>query len=241
MKNKKTWILFTAILVVLVLAVCGCGKKKEDVTPATTEANQETKKETKEETKAETKEETKSETKEESPEPDDQGGEYYGPSDDECRKLASSLLMELQYTTKVGAGQLAVDRSVVYTGPEGFNYYLVTEARIQSFYDIYMMLYDNFTNSCVDNHWSFMTNTEEGNAPFIIFLQEEDLPTGLYLIDAGHGYMDYTPTGNIEIRHVDDTCFHAIVPFSQFNQNLYLDMEIVLDDSWKINEFEVLE
>ena len=238
MRNKKTWILLMAILVVLVLAVCGCGKKKEDVVPATTEANQETK----EETKAETKEETKSETKEEAPVPDDQGGAgYYGPSDDECMKLAMSLLNELQYTTKVGAGQLAVDRDTVYVGPEGFKYYLVTEARIQNFHDIYMMLYDNFTNSCVDNHWSFMTNTEDGNAPFIIFLQEDNLPTGLYLIDAGHGYMDYTPTGNIEIRHVDDTCFHAIVPFSQFNQNLYLDMEIVLDDSWKINEFEVLE
>ena len=229
MRNKKTWILLMAILVVLVLAVCGCGKKKEDVTPATTEAKQET--------QTETKDETKAETKEEATEPD-QGAEVV-PSDAECMQIAMTLLNTLQYVTKVGAGAIATDRDTVYKYGD-FDYYRVTEPGIDSFNDIFLMLNYNFTLGCIEDRWKFMTDPGD-SAPFMIYVQDEGYPEGMYLINAGTGYFDYTPTGNIQIEHVDENHFHAIVPFNAYNHDLTLDMDIIKEDYWKINGFIVNE
>ena len=234
MKKKKTWMLLTAILIVLVLAVCGCGKKKEDVAPATTEAKQETKTETKEETK----EAAKDETKEAAPVPD-QGGEVV-PSDAECQAITMALLDRLQYTTKVGAGAIQIDYDTVYTSPEGYKYHLILEPQIQNFNDIYRLLYDNFTNGCIDARWKYFLDPE-GTTPFIQLVQAPDLPVGLYILDAGTGYMDYSPVDTIEFEHLDDYHFHAIVPFSHFGETFYLDMDIILEDTWKINGFSVSE
>ena len=235
MRKQKTWFLLTAILIVLVLAVCGCGKKKEDATPAATEAKQETKTETKEETK----EATKEETKDAAPVPD-QGGEEYSPSDAECQAITMALLDRLQYTTKVGAGAIQIDYDTVYTSPEGYKYHLILEPQIQNFNDIYRLLYDNFTNGCIDARWKYFLDPE-GTTPFIQLVQEDDLPIGLYILDAGTGYMDYSPVDTIEIKHLDDYHFHAIVPFSHFGETFYLDMDIILEETWKINGFSVSE
>ncbi|MBR5930442.1 MAG: hypothetical protein IKZ95_00280 [Lachnospiraceae bacterium] len=225
MKKQKMWGLLTAVLIVLVLAVCGCGNKKEDTVPATTEA------------KTETKEETTTETKEEAPEPN-QGAEVV-PSDAECVQITMTLLDKLQYVTKVGAGAIQVDRDVIYTSPEGYRYFQILEPEIQNFQDIYTLLYDNFTIGCIDNRWKFLYDPE-GQTPFIILVQEEDLPTGLYLLDAGTGYMTYTPTGNITIEHLDEYHFIATVPFEHFGETLHLKMNIIQEDgTWKINGHDV--
>lgn len=234
MKKRKLWFLLTAILIVLVLVVCGCGKKKEDVQPATTEPKQETKQETKEETKAETKGETETEPV---VIPDDTPSD--GLSDAQCVQITMTLLDKLQAVTKVGAGAVQIDRDIVYTSPDGYGYNLVTDPKIQSFYDIYQMLYDSFTAGCIEDRWKYLLEPAPGTAPYFIFVQNESVPTGIYILQAGTGYMTYTPTGDIYIEHEDDRHFYATVPFDSFGETLHLDLDIVLEDTWKINGFHV--
>lgn len=237
MKKRKIWLLLTAILIILVLTVCGCGKKKEEVKPAPTE----TKQAAKDETKTETKDETKNETKEaQTEEPYDDGEEDYGPTDAQCVQITMTLLNKLQYVTRVGAGAVQKDTSIVYTDPNtGLGYNLVTEPGISSFYDIYQMLYNNFTNGCIDERWIYMIQPAPGTPPFFQLVQDGSVPTGIYIVQAGSGFMDYTPTGDIGIEHLDDRHFIATVPFQSFGETLYLTMDIILEEDWKINGFNV--
>lgn len=242
MKRTKIWFVLTAIMLVLVLALCGCGKKK-DQTPATTEAKQE--KETQTETK---KEETKGETKEDqATEPDDDDAsnwdDGFDPSYDDCVAITRSLLEELQHVTKVGAGQIQVDDDIEwYDWETGMNYNLITDPDVTSFNDIYMMLYNTFTDGCIENHWKYMFSPDPGTAPFIRLVQEDDVPVGLYLSEARTGYMNYTPTGDIGIAPIDERHFIATIPFSAYGQTMHLNMDIILEgDVWKINGFEVYD
>lgn len=237
MKKRKTWLVLTAVLIILVLAVCGCGKKKEDATPATTE----TKQASKDETKAETKEEKPEEKTEEATDAPDDGNDG-GKAAAQRMQVTMTLLGKLQKVTKVGAGAVQKDADVVYTDSEtGFGYNLVTDPDVQSFYDIYQMLYTTFTEGCIDARWKYMVSPDPGTAPYFIFVQDDNLPTGIYIIQAGTGYMDYTPTGDIEIETVDDRHFTATVPFKAYEHTMYLTMDIILEDDWRINGFSVSE
>lgn len=232
MRRRNVWFILVAVLIVLVLTVCGCGKKKEEVTPATTEAKEASKDETKTETKEATKEE---------PADDQDGQDYDGPSEAQCMQITMTLLDKLQQVTIIGAGQVRSDPNVAYEDPEyGFTYYLVTDANVQSFYDIYQMLYNNFTEGCIDARWKYLVEPTPGTAPYYQLVQEDDLPTGIYVNhDAGTGYMTYTPTGDIEIEQLDDRHFYATVPFQAYGETLHLTMDIILEDDWKINGFSV--
>ena len=236
MKKRKLLFLLTAILIVLVLAVCGCGKKKEDVKPAPTE----TKQAANDETKTETKEE-KTDAATEAQTEEQYDDEDYGPSDAQCVQITMTLLGKLQNVTRVGAGAVQKDNDTVYYDPEtGFAYNLVTDPNITSFYDIYQMLYSTFTQGCIEDRWLFMIQPSPGNAPYFQFVQDQSVPTGIYIIQAGAGYLDYTPTGDISIEHLDDRHFIATVPFESFNAPQTLIMDVVLEDNdWKINGFHV--
>ena len=236
MKKKSIRFLFLAVLLIAALAVGACGKKGADdnTTPAETKEAV-----TKDETKTETQTETKEEKTEEATET--QGGVIEeSPSATQRVQITMTLIGKLQYVTKVGAGAVQIDHDIVYTDPAtGFGYNLVTDPNIQSFYDIYQMLYGTFTNGCVDARWKFLVEAEPGMAPFFQLVQDESVPTGIYMVQPGSGYLDYTPTGDITTEWLDDHHFTARVPFEQFEQTMYLNLDIILEDDWKINAFSV--
>lgn len=221
MKKRNYYILFTAILIVFILTICGCGKKsaKPDNEPVTNQAM---------DTDTREGEIPTGET------------EFSRPSEQECIAITKDLVNTLNRTNQIGAGFIEVDDNTVYEDPDGYVYNLVLDPDIQNPLDLYAHLYDHYTASCINKHWSYLIEKQDGEPEFLTYVAGEDVPEGLYLIQGGKGYYDYSPVDSIQIEQSDDAHFNATVPFEDFGETEYLSLDILYEDGyWKINDFRV--
>ncbi len=222
---KKALITF-ALIAVLALGLCACGKEEpvepESVEPVTKEVT----------TAAET---TVPETI--TPETD--------PSvltDEECMSIAKERIEALNTMNAVESGFLDVDDSLAYTSPEGFTYHKVTDPKFQNFGDLNEFCLENFSKNFYKSTFPTIYDPSSETVPQFLYLQEDDLPTGLYMIDGGKGYSYYDPEGYMTIRHNEEDFFQIDLDYDNFGETETLDVAFAYENGvWVIDETMVVK
>ncbi|MCQ2530540.1 MAG: hypothetical protein MJ086_04710 [Lachnospiraceae bacterium] len=225
MKKKKLFTtLAVGLILVMALSLCACGGKEDPVDPASTP---ETTKAVETTTPAET---TAPET---DPAP-------VLPTEAEMGRATKELITAINDLNALSSGAIDIDDDVIYTSPEGYVYNLVTDPQFQNFGDISKFLDDYFTlDFAVENYpWLATPGQEEGIQQFL-YIQEDSVPTGLYMVQAGKGFTVFDPNADLTFEDVTEGSFTAVFDFDNFGMTDTARMDIVKDNGlWKIDNID---
>ena len=217
---KKKLLAILAIAVMVPLVFCACKKSQpEDVTEA---APQES-----------VTQEADSEAPTDSEAPADSTAPTEDPVDAVIR-----LMEQVNVLKYVNGVSLDCDYDNVYYDEQGFTYTQVTDPDFQSIGDIWAYLFDTFTNIGALEVFPGLANMGQGEspAPYIIVQQDEDVPDGLYELQAGLGFSTYIITSDIEISDLTETSFTAAFEAEYYGQTSFVTLVVTAEDgTWKID------
>ena len=179
---KKKFLAIAAIAIMIPLVLCACKKEKpvEPTQPATQEASVEP--------------ETKS-----------------APTEDP--KAAVVRLIDNVNTLKYVHGvALDCDYDYVWYDEYGYSYVKVTDPDFQSIGDINAFLFETFTAQGAKEYYpdlALMGQEETYPYSYVIVQGDEDVPDGLYELEAGLGFYIYEIVSDIEISNQTENSFTA--------------------------------
>ena len=141
----------------------------------------------------------------------------------------------------LSSGATQVDESTVYTDANGYVYNRVTDEGFQNLDDIFGCLYDVFTKEAAQQYFPSLANLDKytDEPAMYLYINDGSAPEGLYMIQAGKGFVDYTPITDIKIVHATDNEFFAEYDFDNFGGAMTLRVKFVKEgDMWKIEKLE---
>ena len=141
----------------------------------------------------------------------------------------------------LSSGATHVDESTIYTDANGYIYNRVADEGFQNLDDIFGCLYDVFTEEAAQQYFPELANLDKytDTPPMYVYINDGSAPEGLYMIQAGKGFIDYTPITDIKIVHATDSEFFAEYDFDNFGQAMTLRVKFVKEgDMWKIEKLE---
>ena len=180
------------------------------------------------------------------PETQEQGGgeqptEGAQINTDELVNVTKLLIDKVGRIQGLSSGATQVDESTVYTDANGYVYNRVTDEGFQNLDDIFGCLYDVFTKEAAQQYFPSLANLDKytDEPAMYLYINDGSAPEGLYMIQAGKGFVDYTPITDIKIVHATDTEFIAEYDFDNFGGAMTLRVKFVKDgDMWKIQKLE---
>ena len=180
------------------------------------------------------------------PETQEQGGgeqptEGAQINTDELVNVTKLLIDKVGRIQALSSGATQVDESTVYTDANGYVYNRVTDEGFQNLDDIFGCLYDVFTKDAAQQYFPSLANLDKytDEPAMYLYINDGSAPEGLYMIQAGKGFVDYTPITDIKIVHATDTEFIAEYDFDNFGGAMTLRVKFVKDgDMWKIQKLE---
>ena len=197
---KKKFLAIAAIAIMIPLVLCACKKEKpvEPTQPATQEASVEP--------------ETKS-----------------APTEDP--KAAVVRLIDNVNTLKYVHGvALDCDYDYVWYDEYGYSYVKVTDPDFQSIGDINAFLFETFTAQGAKEYYpdlALMGQEETYPYSYVIVQGDEDVPDGLYELEAGLGFYIYEIVSDIEISNQTENSFTADFTVEYYGQWVVLTMGVV--------------
>ena len=180
------------------------------------------------------------------PETQEQGGgeqptEGAQINTDELVNVTKLLIDKVGRIQGLSSGATQVDESTIYTDANGYVYNRVTDEGFQNLDDIFGCLYDVFTKEAAQQYFPSLANLDKytDEPAMYLYINDGSAPEGLYMIQAGKGFVDYTPITDIKIVHATDTEFIAEYDFDNFGGAMTLRVKFVKDgDMWKIQKLE---
>ena len=198
---KKKILAIAAIAIMIPLVLCACKKEKpvEPTQPATQEA-------------ASVEPETKS-----------------APTEDPAAAVAR-LIDNVNTLKYVHGVALDCDYDYVWYDENGFAYTMVTDPDFQSIGDINAFLSETFTAQGAKEYFPDLALMgQEGTYPYsyVIVQGDEDVPDGLYELQAGLGFYTYEIVSDIEISNQTENSFTADFTVEYYGQWVVLTMGVV--------------
>ena len=183
------------------------------------------------------------------PETQEQGGgeqptEGAQINTDELVNVTKLLIDKVGRIQGLSSGATQVDESTVYTDANGYVYNRVTDEGFQNLDDIFGCLYDVFTKEAAQQYFPSLANLDKytDEPAMYLYINDGSAPEGLYMIQAGKGFVDYTPITDIKIVHATDNEFFAEYDFDNFGGAMTLRVKFVKDgEMWKIQELEEID
>ena len=180
------------------------------------------------------------------PETQEQGGgeqptEGAQINTDELVNVTKLLIDKVGRIQGLSSGATQVDESTVYTDANGYVYNRVTDEGFQNLDDIFGCLYDVFTKEAAQQYFPSLANLDKytDEPAMYLYINDGSVPEGLYMIQAGKGFVDYTPITDIKIVHATDNEFFAEYDFDNFGGAMTLRVKFVKEnDMWKIQKLE---
>lgn len=180
------------------------------------------------------------------PETQEQGGgeqptEGAQINTDELVNVTKLLIDKVGRIQGLSSGATQVDESTVYTDANGYVYNRVTDEGFQNLDDIFGCLYDVFTKEAAQQYFPSLANLDKytDEPAMYLYINDGSAPEGLYMIQAGKGFVDYTPITDIKIVHATDNEFFAEYDFDNFGGAMTLRVKFVKEnDMWKIQKLE---
>ena len=160
---------------------------------------------------------------------------------DELVNVTKLLIDKVGRIQGLSSGATQVDESTIYTDANGYVYNRVTDEGFQNLDDIFGCLYDVFTKEAAQQYFPSLANLDKytDEPAMYLYINDGSAPEGLYMIQAGKGFVDYTPITDIKIVHATDTEFIAEYDFDNFGGAMTLRVKFVKDgDMWKIQKLE---
>ena len=210
--KKKNIVL--VIVSVLVLAFCLCACQKKDPAPETQKPSE----------AASTEEKTTA------------GEETPAGTEVDAKAIAKELIGAMNKMDILSSGAISVDSNTTYSEDGVHVYSLVTDPEFQNFGDLSMFLFKHCTQDYLNNTvYGTLINPPEGEIPQYLYINGEDVPDGLYMVQGGKGFPMYDENAEVTISNLSDSGF----TFS-FNYDGLFKAEIVVDvvkdgEDWKIN------
>lgn len=215
--SKKTLMILLAFVLVFMLALSACGKKKE------------TKDENKQTTKAETTTAAQTTTAPETQAP--AGGGETGYAD-----VAAGLIERYNTLNYVDGAGLQADDSIVYQNGN-YQYRKVTDERFQNMGDISNYLFDTFTSEGASATFPHLVDPASDGLSIYVYVNDGSVPEGLYEMIAGRGIYMYQLQSIDDITVESDSAFRAVASGSFMGQPSTLTLGCVFENgAWKINE-----
>ena len=217
---KKRTLVITILCAVLAMALClcACGAKKDDGKEKTSPA--ETTKPVETTAPAETTMPAAQVTS-------------------EMMEAAHALIDNLNTTTTLDCVALSKDTDIVYTSPDGYTYYKVTDLNFQNFGDISKLLDDTFTVDCAKAKFPALADPSSVSVPIYLYVQGKDVPDGLYQSSGGKGGFYYDPNREMTFENVKEDSFTASLPYDYFEEQRIITIDFVkVDGKWKISNFD---
>ena len=180
------------------------------------------------------------------PETQEQGGgeqqtEGAQINTDELVNVTKLLIDKVGRIQALSSGATQVDENTVYTDANGYVYNRVTDEGFQNLDDIFGCLYDVFTKEAAQQYFPGLANLDKytDEPAMDLYINDGSAPEGLYMIQAGKGFIDYTPITDIKIVHATDNEFFAEYDFDNFGGAMTLRVKFVKEgDMWKIQQLE---
>lgn len=198
MKKKLLAIMAIAIMIPLVLCACKKDTPVEPVQPVTQEASVEP--------------ETKS-----------------TPTEDP-KAAVTRLIDEVNILKYVDCVALDCDEGLIYYDELGYSYVMVTDPDFQSIGDIWEYLFRTFTAQGATEYFpdlAKMGQDEFNPSPYVMVRDDEDLPDGLYELQAWLGFSTYEIVSDITISNQTDNSFTAEFTVEYYGQFVDLTMGVV--------------
>lgn len=209
--KKKNIVL--VIVSVLVLAFCLCACQKKDPAPETQKPSE----------AASIEEQTTA------------GGETPAGTEIDAKAIAKELIGAMNKMDILSSGAISVDNDITYSEDGVHVYSLVTDPEFQNFGDLSMFFLKYCTQDYLNNTvYGELINPSEGEIPQYLYINGEDVPDGLYMVQGGKGFPNYDENSKVTISNLSDSGF----TFS-FNYDGLFKAEIVVDvvkdgEDWKI-------
>lgn len=213
MKERISSLIVFCLSLILILCICACGKKEE-----------------KKEVPSQVATESQPEASEAATESD--SGEA------EPDEIASNLIDKLNTLNKIYSCGLDRDTDIQYVDPDSaLTYFYVTDPEFNSFGAISKFLDENFTWDFSNKYYPELASPGQSSPPIYVYVQDENLPEGLYMINGGKGFSVYDPNAAKTFENVQDKSFTVSLPYDFFGQTESLTLDIINDGAaWKINE-----
>ena len=225
---KKSLLVILSALLIVPFVLCACGQKQE--TPSTPETKEPV-------TVAPQPAEPETSEKPSEPEPSKEEA-----NEKDLVEVTKGLMDRVRILQYVDAAALDVDSNTSYTDENGYKYNLVTDPDFQSFGDIINYLTDTFTTSGADKQFPYLVNPDQMTPPAYLYLNDDTVPEGLYMIEAAKGFPVYMIDSDVEILDADDDSFAAEFNYDDFGRTMILHVEIVKEDgAWKVDSMTSIE
>ncbi|MGN0620284.1 MAG: hypothetical protein ACI4I9_00305 [Porcipelethomonas sp.] len=151
-----------------------------------------------------------------------------------CKTIALELMNALDKIDRIGGGAgLAYDDSInpYYDEDGNIKYAKVTDTQFGSTFELRNYMDEYFTENLIDQRYSDILDTDE---PRCI-----DYDDSLYIdITRPRGCGFFWADSQVYISDVTYNSFTAVAEYEDFGAVSRLSMNIVLEDSWKIDSFE---